>query len=201
MKKHVWRLSFLFSNLLCIGAQAGVTVIVSPAPPLQEIVTIPSGYKTCYFVRPGFYNGVWHYKHRVCEYSVNSGTRMWISGYWQCVSYRPGGRCTNTTWIGSHWAGHHDIEYTMNARGAPRSRVYIANDRGAWQPHHHGHWQEQGTHGASTQYHGHTVHPLQRGEYHGHGSPSLQGTIQTGPQHGHQGQSGNNQGYGEHGHR
>lgn len=101
----------LLSIIVSVSSQAGVSVIVSVPPPSREIVVGPPGYTSCYVVQPGFYNGVWHYKHRVCEYESDAGLRMWINGYWQCGSYRVGGICTGWHWIGSHWANRRDMEF------------------------------------------------------------------------------------------
>lgn len=102
----------LFITALTIATTstyAAITVVVSAPPPPRAIVMGPPGYISCYTVRPGFYNGVWHHTHRVCEYDGNNGFRMWVTGYWQCGSYLPEGRCTGWHWIGSHWATRTEI--------------------------------------------------------------------------------------------
>ena len=122
---NVWRCTYMLCckfrflniifgliSLVCAAStQAGVTVIVSAPPPSREIVVGPPGYKSCYVVQQGFYNGVWQHKHRVCEYEGNNGSRMWVNGYWQCGSYRAGGICTGWHWIGSHWASRRDMDF------------------------------------------------------------------------------------------
>jgi hypothetical protein len=105
--------SFVFSlfTITTASLQAGISVIVSVPPAPREIVVGPPGYTTCYVVQPGFYNGVWHYKQRVCEYEGDSGLRMWVNGYWQCGSYRTGGVCMGWHWIGSHWATRSELGF------------------------------------------------------------------------------------------
>ncbi|CEG58747.1 hypothetical protein [Legionella fallonii] len=121
-------------TLVTTSAHSGISVIISTPPPPREIVVGPPGYTNCYMVQPGFYNGVWQHKHRVCEYEGNSGLRMWVTGYWQCGRYLPNGRCTGWHWIGSHWATRPEVAFYSR----PSHRDYyrhLAYGRG----HEHGH--------------------------------------------------------------
>ena len=94
------------------SAEAGISVIITTPPPLQEIVVEPVGYSRCYSVPAGFYQGIWHYEHRLCEYDEDSG--VWVAGYWQCGRVAPGGRCMRTVWVRSHWAVPEDREYEIS---------------------------------------------------------------------------------------
>lgn len=133
---------YLSRLLICFGAflsllpssnlQAGVSIIVTAAPPLREVIVEPPGYTSCYIVPQGFYNGIWHYRHRVCEYENNPEVGIWVAGYWQCTDFLPGGRCTRTAWVASHWTHPRDREYR---------RYYD------WNRHvHHEHGHSHGSH-------------------------------------------------------
>lgn len=100
----------LFTSLT---AQAGISVVVTASPPLREVIVEPAGYTRCYIEPQGFYRGVWHYRHRVCEYAQDDGLQVWVSGYWQCVNYLPNGRCMRNAWIQSHWAVPVENEYRV----------------------------------------------------------------------------------------
>lgn len=119
----------LFSLLLCMSAEARVSVIVSVAPPAQEMIVEPVGYTSCYMIGPGFYNGIWVNQHRVCEYGSGG---VWVGGYWQCGSYRHNGVCTHWLWAGSHWAGRHDAEYRR-----PWRHGYDVHESRYHDGHHH----------------------------------------------------------------
>ncbi len=151
-------------------AFASVSVVFTAPPPLREIVVEPAGFSRCYVMPQGFYNGAWHYRHRVCEYDNGPNMRLWVSGYWQCVNYLPHGRCLRNAWIPSHWAGARDREYQIT-RGVPRgrqgfeqhgryagSRVVVPVDVAREPRGHYGQQPSQGHYGQS---HGHIVeHPM-----------------------------------------
>ena len=132
---YKWGLA-LISTVVAANSQAGISVIVSEPPPPREIIVGPPGYTTCYIVPPRFYNNVWHNKQRVCEYGGARSLKMWIDGYWQCGSFRSGGRCISWHWVDSHWASRSDIEYYRR----PSNRVHYRNEnRGYPQVHAHEH--------------------------------------------------------------
>ncbi len=129
----------LLSLLSSTSIQANISVIVSVPPPAREIIVGPPGYTRCYTVQPGFYNGVWHHKHRVCEYNGVSGQRMWVNGYWQCGNYRTGGVCTGWHWIGSHWANRRDIGFYRRSVYRQDTQVQVQEQR---RQHEHSHGNE-----------------------------------------------------------
>lgn len=94
-------------------ANTGISLVLTAAPPLREVIVEPAGYTRCYIVPQGFYRGIWHYRHRICEYASEGDLRVWISGYWQCVNYLANGRCMRTAWVESHWAVPVDREYQI----------------------------------------------------------------------------------------
>lgn len=154
-------LSILVSHLICTEVKAAVTIIITPAPRAQEVIVTPPGYSQCYMLEDGFYNGVWQYRHRVCEYPQNMNTQTWVSGYWQCARYLAGGRCTATTWVASHWLRRDDREYNQLRQHTVRQQAY----RPTLQSHRQ--------------------YPIQRQEQaprYGHGHEAYHGQQQT---HGH----------------
>lgn len=110
-KSRFKSLLFIFLLMISVSAQAHVSIIISLPPPAREIVVEPAGYSNCYVYPAGFYNGVWNYPHRVCEYNRNPEVRIWVAGYWQCPRYLSNGVCTHRVWIRNHWARHGEREY------------------------------------------------------------------------------------------
>lgn len=151
----------------CAVAEAGVAVIVSSPPPAREVVIEPPGYARCFMVEPGFYHGVWHYQHRVCEYNNDSGSGAWVAGYWQCIGFRAGGICARWNWAAGHWANGRDIGYR---RGWHSERFHYENHRNRDQ---HGHNRYE-----RSNQHEHSMNRYERGnrsehghvESHGHGN-------------------------------
>lgn len=142
----------LLPIVLMTVSHAGTAVIVSSPPQPRDIVVGPPGYTTCYVVQPGFYNGVWQHKHRVCEYEKGSGLRMWVTGYWQCGSYRAGGVCTGWRWVGSHWASPRDMQlYRKSFHHGSNRRYTHTNIHG----HINQHGRQHGHDAQGTQHHGH----------------------------------------------
>lgn len=119
-------------------AQAHISVIITAAPPPRAIVVEPRGYSRCYTVPQGFYNNVWHYRHRVCEYPDPKGFRMWVSGYWQCVGFDLRGRCTRTYWLDGHWADLEDPDYQIGYEHYQQEPVIQYNFGHHYGPRHYG---------------------------------------------------------------
>lgn len=148
----------LLSLLVSTSIHAGISVIVSAPPPAREIMVGPPGYTSCFIVQPGFYDGVWHHKHRVCEYNGASGQRIWVNGYWQCGSYRAGGICTGWHWIGSHWANRHDMGLYRRSLHGHNTHVHVQEQRRRYEHGHgneHGHRYEHGYEQGHGDEHGH----------------------------------------------
>lgn len=167
----------LLGVFLSVNTHAGISIIVTAPPPLREVIVEPPGYTSCYVVPQGFYNGIWHYQQRVCEYDNNGGPGLWVAGYWQCTGFA-GDRCTRTAWVSSHWARPRDVEYR---------RYYDWNRR-----QHHG---NRYVHGNA---YDNTVH----GQIH-HNNHSQQGFSQNGNNHHRHYNTQNNHGHGQdnhHGH-
>ena len=154
MMRYLLRSSICFCAFLfffmSINAHAGVSIIVTAPPPLREVIVEPAGYTTCYIVPQGFYNGIWHYRHRVCEYDNNPDVGIWVAGYWQCTDFLAGGRCTRTSWVASHWTHPRDREYR---------RYYD------WNRHQHRHHENRYSHGNNYQ-----VAPQTNPQVHVHGN-------------------------------
>jgi hypothetical protein len=89
-------------SLASMNAMANVKIIFATVPPDREVIMPPRGYANCQTVAPGFYDGIWINKHRVCNYSRHRGT--WVSGYWQCSKVKRG-FCARWDWAPSRWEG------------------------------------------------------------------------------------------------
>ncbi|WP_173238070.1 hypothetical protein [Legionella antarctica] len=136
----------LLSLLISTSIQAGLSVVISAPPLAREKIVAPPGYTHCYLVQPGFYNGVWHHKHRVCEYNGTSSQRIWVNGYWQCGSYRTGGICTRWHWIGSHWANRLDRGIYRRAIPGQGTQVHVQEQKHQYE-HGHGKRHRHNEHG------------------------------------------------------
>lgn len=105
--------------LISFSTYARVTVIISTPPAAQEVVYAPGGYTQCYWIQGRFHHGVWIPEHQVCEYGNVTAGNVWVSGYWQCVSYQPySGVCQGWDWIPAHWATVNEYEYQRPWRPA-----------------------------------------------------------------------------------
>lgn len=126
---------------LIIHAKTSINVVLTPAPRAQEVIVVPAGYSRCYQVASGFYDGVWQYQHRVCEYPQQ---KSWVSGHWQCTRYRPNGYCTQQIWLKGHWLYHKQLAH----------------------PYSNG--QQHHRHAYSRHEHGHESYPQAQQQIHGH---------------------------------
>lgn len=81
------------------------TIITTPAPAPQEVVTTPQGYYNCFTIAAGWYKGVWVAEHRVCQYQGSSYEgEAWVAAHWACTKYKAAeGACTRWEWKQAHW--------------------------------------------------------------------------------------------------
>jgi hypothetical protein len=167
-------LAIVLTSVIAFTAQAGVTVIVSTPPPPREVIIEPEGYSDCFIVPQGFYNGIWNYRHRVCEYDQPSGLGMWIAGYWQCIGFRAGGLCTRWNWAGGHWANRGEMAYRRPLyRNQYRNRVHghpggPINGQHYRQEHGHGNGYRPSYENSQPRYHGHNNGGHRPSHEHGH---------------------------------
>jgi len=91
----------LFS-VICINSFAS-TKIVLTAPGYKEIVVKPRGNAKCHVIPKGFYDGVWHERHKVCNYGRARGS--WVAAHWQCTKLNQANRCVRWDYVPSQWQG------------------------------------------------------------------------------------------------
>jgi len=85
------------------------TVIQTPVPAPQDVMTAPTGYVNCFRVSAGWYQDVWVPEHKVCQYTSGQGV-AWVDGHWICTKYVASeGSCTKWEWKKGHWVNSFEV--------------------------------------------------------------------------------------------
>ena len=93
----------LASIFISVNAEAAV-VLVGLAPAPREVIVAPTGYRGCYIVPAGYFNGRWITTHRECQY--DNTPEIWVSAHWECHHFNAErGTCKRWSWAPSFWTG------------------------------------------------------------------------------------------------